>query len=156
MMHVALMGYAGPNEAYDEENKNLAFELREEVGEKMAQQNAVVRTKQQHMTGQGGFRTYIGREDIRRRGDRPHYSGEVKLVAAVEGNRVNDSSGQTHSMTVTKPVPEQSASTAINVRLVGSAQTEERKREQFKKYAETLRSILAAEGSILPVVRWRK
>ena len=51
-------------------------------------------------------------------------------------------------MTVTKPVPEQSASTAINVRLVGSAQTEERNREQFKKYTETLRAILAAEGSV--------
>ena len=32
MMHEALMGNADPNEAYDEENKNLAFELREEAG----------------------------------------------------------------------------------------------------------------------------
>ena len=32
MMHGALMGNADPNEAYDEENKNLAFELREEAG----------------------------------------------------------------------------------------------------------------------------
>ena len=92
--------------------------------------------------------TYIGWDDIRRRGGRPQFSGEVKLVATVEGNRAKDSIGQTHSMTITKPVPEQSASTAIDVRLVGSSQTEERKREQFKKYAEALRSILAAEGSI--------
>ena len=148
MMHEALIGNADPNEAYDEDNKNLAFELREEAGKKMAQQDAVVRTNQKNMVEQGGFRDYIGREDIRRRGDRPQYSGEVKLVSAVEGNRVKDSSGQTHSMTTTKPVPEQSASTTINVRLVGSTQTEERKREEFKKYAEALRSILAAEGSV--------
>ena len=32
MMHEALMGNADPNEAYDGENKNLAFELREEAG----------------------------------------------------------------------------------------------------------------------------
>ena len=83
-----------------------------------------------------------------RRGDRPQYSGEVQLVSAVEGNRAKDSSGQTHSMTVAKPVSEQSASTAINVRLVGSEQTEQRKKEQFKKYAEALRTILASEGSI--------
>ena len=42
MMHEALMGNADPNEAYDEENKNLAFELREQAGPKMAQQDAVV------------------------------------------------------------------------------------------------------------------
>ena len=32
MMHEALMGNADPNEAYDEENEQLAFELREEAG----------------------------------------------------------------------------------------------------------------------------
>ena len=51
-------------------------------------------------------------------------------------------------MTLAKPVPESSASTAINVRLVGSTQTEERKKDQFKKYADALRASLAAEGSI--------
>ena len=148
MMHEALMGNADPNEAYDEENKNLAFELREQAGKHMAQQDAVVKTNQKNMTEQGGFRTYIGREDVRRRGDRPQFSGEVRLVSAVEGNRVRDSTGNTHSMTLAKPVPESSASTAINVRLVGSTQTEERKKDQFKKYADALRRILAAEGSI--------
>ena len=32
MMHEALMGNADPNQAYDEEPKSLAFELREEAG----------------------------------------------------------------------------------------------------------------------------
>ena len=41
------MGRADPNEAYAEDNKNLAFELREEAGNKMAQQNAVVTNNQQ-------------------------------------------------------------------------------------------------------------
>ena len=34
MMHEALMGNADPNETYDEENKNLAFELRKQAGQK--------------------------------------------------------------------------------------------------------------------------
>ena len=46
MMHEALMGNADPNEAYDQENKNLAFELRGEAGKKMAQQDAVVTQNQ--------------------------------------------------------------------------------------------------------------
>ena len=112
----------------------MAFELREEAGKKMAQQDAVVKGNQRNIQEQGGFRTYIGREDIRRRGDRPQYSGEVRLVSAVEGNRVKDSTGQTHSMTVAKPVSEQSASTAINVRLVGSTQTEQRKKRSNLKH----------------------
>ena len=89
----------------------------------MAQQNAVVTKNQQNMQAEGAFRTYIGREDIRRRGDRPQYSGNVKLVDAVEGNRVKDGSGQTHSMTLTKPVPQGSENTDIRVRLAGSTQT---------------------------------
>ena len=86
---------------------------------------------QNNMREQGGFRTYIGREDVRRRGDRPQYSGEVRLVDAIEGNRVNDSSGNTYSMTLAKPVPNTSASTAINVRLVGSSAVEQIKREEL-------------------------
>ena len=46
MVHEGLMGNADPNEAYDEENKNLAFELREQAGKNMAQQDAVVKTNQ--------------------------------------------------------------------------------------------------------------
>ena len=46
MMHEALMGNADPNGAYDEENKHLAFELREQAGQKMAQQDAVVKGNQ--------------------------------------------------------------------------------------------------------------
>ena len=148
MMHEALMGNADPNEAYDQENKNLAFELREEAGRKMAQQDAVVTQNQNNMREQGGFRTYIGREDVRRRGDRPQYSGEVRLVDAIEGNRVRDSSGNTHSMTLAKPVPDSSASTAINVRLAGSSAVESKKRGELKKYAESLKGILATEGPI--------
>ena len=56
----------------------------------MAQHNAVVTKNQQNMQKEGAFRTYIGREDIRRRGDRPQYSGNVTLVDAVEGNRVKE------------------------------------------------------------------
>ena len=132
LSHEALMGNADPNEAYDMSQKNLQFELREEAGKKMAQQNAVVSTNQRNVEDKGAVRQYIGREDIRRRGDRPQYSGSVSLVAAVEGNRVKDDKGNVHSMTLTKPVPQNSKSTDIKVRLYGSSQTEDRKREQFK------------------------
>ena len=126
------MGNADPNEAYDEENKNLAFELREQAGQTMTQQDAVVKGNQKNMREQGGFRTYIGREDIRRRGDRPQYSGEVRLVDAIEGNRVKDNAGNTYSMTLAKPVPDTSASTAINVRLTGSTAVESERRKELK------------------------
>ena len=44
LSHEALMGNADPNEAYDLSHKNLQFEMREEAGKKMAQQNAAVTT----------------------------------------------------------------------------------------------------------------
>ena len=72
----------------------------------MAQQNEVIVTNQKNVRENGAVRTYIGREDIRRRGDRPQYSGSVKLVSATEANRVKDDKGHVHSMTVTKPVPQ--------------------------------------------------
>ena len=100
------------------------------------------------MQEQGGARTYIGREDIRRRGDQPQYNGPVSLVSAVEENRVKHSSGNVHSMTLTKPVPTDSKSTTINVRLQGSSQTEDRKREEFKKYARALETLLAERGAM--------
>ena len=66
----------------------------------------------------------------------------------MEGNRVKDSSGKVHSMTITKPVPTDSESTTINVRLQGSSQTEDRKRDEFKQYAQTLKTILIENGSM--------
>ena len=148
LSHEALMGNADPNEAYDMSQKNLQFELREEAGRKMAQQNAVVSTNQRNVEDKGAVRQYIGREDIRRRGDRPQYSGSVSLVAAVEGNRVKDDKGNVHSMTLTKPVPQDSESTDIKVRLYGSSQTEDRKREQFKQFAQTLKALLVEHGAM--------
>ena len=148
LSHEALMGNADPNEAYDMSQKNLQFELREEAGKKMAQQNAVVSTNQRNVEDKGAVRQYIGREDIRRRGDRPQYSGSVSLVAAVEGNRVKDDKGHVHSMTLTKPVSQDSESTDIKVRLYGSSQTEDRKREQFKQFAQTLKALLVENGAM--------
>ena len=94
------------------------------------------------------MRTYIGRGDMVKRGDRPQYSGSVSLVAAVEGNRVKDSSGKVHNMTTTKPVPSDSESTTIKVRLQGSSQTEDRMRGEFKQYAQTLKTILVENGTM--------
>ena len=146
LSHEALMAGADPNEAYDESNKALQFELREDAGRKMAQQNAVVQRNQKNIQENGAFRTYIGREDVRRRGDRPQYSGEVQLVSAVEGNRVKDASGHVHSLTLAKPVPRDSKGTAINVRLVGSEQTEHRKRDLMMKHARNLQALLRQSG----------
>ena len=115
----------------------------------MALQNAVVTTNpQQNALEQGGVRTYSGRVDIRRCGDRPQYSGSVSLVATVEGNRVKDSSGKVHSMTITKPVPADSKSTTTNVRLQGSSQTEDRKRDESKQYAQALNTIAIENGTM--------
>ena len=68
----------------------------------MAQQNAVIVTNQKNVQENGAVRTYIGREDIRRRGYRPQHSGSVSLVSATEGNRVKDDKADVHSMTLTK------------------------------------------------------
>ena len=146
LSHEALMAGADPNDAYDESNKALQFELREEAGRKIAHQNAVVERNQKNVQDNGAFRTYIGREDIRRRGDRPQYSGEVKLVSVVEGNRVKDASGNVHSLTLAKPVPRETDSTTINVRLAGSEQTENRKRDLMMKHAKALKTILRGSG----------
>ena len=146
LSHEALMAGADPNDAYDESNKALQFELREEAGRKIAHQNAIVERNQKNVQDNGAFRTYIGREDIRRRGDRPQYSGEVKLVSVVEGNRVKDASGNVHSLTLAKPVPRETDSTTINVRLAGSEQTENRKRDLMMKHAKALKTILRGSG----------
>ena len=60
LSHAALVGDADPNEAYDLGQKNLQFELREEAGKKMAQQNAVISTNQRNVENNGAVRDYIG------------------------------------------------------------------------------------------------
>ena len=99
-------------------------------------------------TRNGAFRTHIGREDLRRRGDRPQYSGDVRLVAAVEGNRAKDESGNTHSLTLAKPVPADSKSTDIRVRTAGSTQTEGRRRAHMSTHADALKNILVDRGAM--------
>ena len=62
LSHEALMGNADPNEAYDLEHENLEFEMREEAGKKMAQQNAVVTTNQKtHRSRAASGRTLVAR-----------------------------------------------------------------------------------------------
>ena len=81
-------------------------------------------------------------------GGRPQYSGQVQLVSAVEGNKVKDRYGQIHNMILSNPVPTDNKSTTINVRLAGSTQTEQRQREQLKPYAESLKTLLVANGAM--------
>ena len=114
----------------------------------MKQQNAVVVHNQKNIQENGAFRTYIGKEDLRRRGDRPQYSGDVRLVAAVEGNRAKDESGNTHNLTLAKPVPTDSKSTYIRVRTAGSTQTEGRRRAQMSTHADALKNILMDRGAM--------
>ena len=56
-------------------DKALEFELREHAGRQMAAQDAQVRLAQKNVLETGKFREYIGREEGRKRGDRPNYSG---------------------------------------------------------------------------------
>ena len=85
---------------------------------------------------------------MRRRGYRPQYSGDVKLVAAVEGNRVRDGQGNTHNLTLAKPVPTDNKSTDIKVRTSGSSQTEQRRIAQMSAYADALKILLTDRGTI--------
>ena len=139
---------AAPNKTYDLEHKNLSFEMREEAGKQMALQNAVATTNQKtHRSRARSGLTLVARTFEGVAID-PQYSGSVSLVAAVEGNRVKDSSGKVHSMTITKPVPADSESTTIKVRLQGSSQTEDRKRDGFKQYAQEFNTILIENGTM--------
>ena len=67
-------------------------------------------------------------------------------MSVVEGNRVKDASGNVHSLTLAKPVPRETDSTTINVRLAGSEQTENRKRDLMMKHAKALKTILRGSG----------
>ena len=71
-------------------DKALEFELREHAGRQMAAQDAQVRLAQKNVTDAGAFREYIGRDDRRKRGDRPNYSGTVVTLESVRGNRAID------------------------------------------------------------------
>ena len=67
-------------------------------------------------------------------------------MSLVEGNRVKDASGNVRSLTLAKPVPRETDSTTINVRLAGSEQTENRKRDLMMKHAKALKTILRGRG----------
>ena len=127
-------------------NPQLEFELREQAGRKMQNQHAVVRTNQHNTQEQGAFRTYIGRADARKRGDKPLYGGTVHLVDSVSGNKVTDTHGKEHSLTTVRPVPADSENVNITLRLAGSKQQEDIKRKQFKQFADKLVEILSAHN----------
>ena len=75
-------------------DKALEFELREHAGRQMATQDAQVRLAQKNVEATGKFREYIGRDDRRKRGTRPTFSGEVITLESARGNRAIDSQGE--------------------------------------------------------------
>lgn len=149
----ALMGESA-NDAFHKpgeaaKDASLEFELREKAGRDMAAQDAHVRQAQRNLTQTGKFRAYIGRDDRRKRGDRPNYSGEVLSLESVRGNRAKDTEGKEHSLKTLKPVSEDASNTRITLRLVGSAQTETRQRQALEPFAGELREMLEARGDAL-------
>ena len=124
----------------------LEFELREHAGRQMAAQDAQVRLAQKNVTNAGAFREYIGRDDRRKRGDRPNYSGTVVTLESVRGNKAIDSQGKEHSLTTVKPVDRDAQTERIAVRLRGSAQTDSRQRESLGPFAEQLREFIQNRG----------
>ena len=98
----------------------------------MAAQHNVTRNAQRGLEEKGAFREYIGRADARKRGDRPNYSGTVKLVDSIHGNTVKATDGTTHSLTTVRPVDKESKDVRITLRLAGSAQTETENGPVFK------------------------
>ena len=138
-----------PDEVYhkpgeEPKNNNTEFEMREQAGRQMAAQHNVTKNAQRGLEEKGAFREYIGRPDARKRGDRPNYSGSVKLVSSIHGNTVKATDGTTHSLTTIRPVDKDAKDVRITLRLAGSAQTENRKRAGFQKYADKLEAILAS------------
>ena len=127
-------------------DKALEFELRVHAGRQMAAQDAQVRLAQKNVLETGKFREYIGREDGRKRGDRPNYSGNALSLVSVRGNRATDSQGKEHSLTTAKPVGRDAQTEGITVRLRGSTQTEERQKESLGPFAESLREIIQTSG----------
>ena len=79
-----------------------------------------------------------------KRGDRPNYSGTVKLVDSIHGNTVKATDGATHSLTTIRPVDKDSKDVRITLQLASSRQTENRKCTAFQTYADVLEEILAA------------
>ena len=137
-----------PSEVFHKEGEapthaNTEFEMREQAGRQMAAQNNVTKNAQRGLEDKGAFREYIGRPDARKRGDRPNYSGTVKLVDSIHGNTVKATYGTTHSLTTIRPVDKDSTSVNITLRLAGSKQTENRKRTAFQTYANMLQEILS-------------
>ena len=98
-----------PDEVFHKEgtapqNANTEFEMREQAGRQMAAQNNVTKNAQRGLEDKGAFREYIGRADARKRGDRPNYSGQVKLVDNLHGNTVTATGGTTHSLQTVRSV----------------------------------------------------
>ena len=129
------------------EDKALEFELREHAGRQMAAQDAQVRLAQTNVQATGKFREYIGRDDRRKRGDRPNYSGTVVTLESVRGNRAIDSQGKEHSLTTIKPVNRDAQTERSAVRLRGSAQTDAKQRESLGPFAEQLREFIQNCGN---------
>ena len=137
-----------PDEVYhkgEPTHNNTEFEMREQMGRQMAAQTTLPNTHKGTWRSNGAFREYIGRPDARKRGDRPNYSGVVKLVDSVHGNTVKATDGTTHSLTTIRPVDKDSQSTTIGLRLVGSEQTENAQRQRLQTFADALAEILASK-----------
>ena len=112
----------------------------------MAAQDAQVRLAQKNVEATGKFREYIGRDDRRKRGDRPNFSGEVITLESVRGNKATDNQGKEHSLTTVKPVDRDARAEPIAVRLRGSAQTDARQRESLNPFAQELRDFIQGRG----------
>ena len=103
----------------------------------------MISNNQRNVLEKGAFREYIGRDDQRKRGDRPNYNGTVKIVDSVSGNTVKATDGTIASLTTVRPVDADSENVQIRLRQVGSAHTDNRKTRELQPYADKLAEILA-------------
>ena len=140
----SLLDNAPEDVAQDDE---LRFRLRQENAAKRQENVELAIDRKGKLEAEGGFRTLLQKEGVKRRTGLPNWSSDVRQVAKAMGGVVYDTGGEKHDTRKILPVPAASSGIAEVFR-GGYVARDDRRREAMRPFKERLVQLILERGPL--------
>ena len=125
----------------------LSFRLRQENALKRHENVELATKRREKLETEGGFRTLLQKEGVKRRTGLPNWSSDVHQVAKAVGGVVYDIEGERHDTRKVLPVPAASSG-IVEVFRGGYVARDDKRREAMGPFKERLVQLILERGPL--------
>ena len=129
------------------ESAELRFRLRQENAEKRHENVELASKRAERLEAEGGFRTLLQKEGVKRRTGLPNWSSDVHQVTKAVGGVVFDMEGQRHDTRKVLPVPAASSG-IVEVFKGGYVARDDKRREAMGPFRDRLVQLIMERGPL--------